>query len=68
MNKLGKYIEKLMTTALDKEQDEFVIELAISELSRLGSDIQEFIRKHQGDDEEKSKETVKQLLQEEVKW
>jgi hypothetical protein len=67
MNKLGKYIEKLMTTALDKEQDEFVIELAISELSRLGSDIQEFIRKHQGDDEEKSKETVKQLLQEEVK-
>ena len=67
MNKLGKYIEKLMTTALDKEQDEFVIELAISELSRLGSDIQEFIRKHQGDDEEKSKGTVKQLLQEEVK-
>ena len=67
MNKLGQYIEKLMTTILDKEQEEFVRDLAISELSRLGSDIQEFIRKHQGDDEEKSKETVKQLLQEEVK-
>ena len=67
MNKLGKYIEKLMTTVLDKEQEEFVRELAISELSRLGSDIQEFIRKHQSDDEEESKETVKQLLQEETK-
>ena len=67
MNKLGKYIEKLMTTVLDKEQEEFVRELAISELSRLGSDIQEFIRKHQNDDEEKSKETVKKLLQEETK-
>ena len=57
-----------MTTILDKEQDKFVKDLAVSELSRLSSDLQEFIRKHQGDDEEKSKETIKQLLQEEVKW
>ena len=67
VNKLGAYINRLMTTVLDKDQEEFVRDLAISDLSRLGSDIQEFIRKHQGDDEEKSKETVKQLLQEEVK-
>ena len=67
MNKLGKYIEKLMTTILDKEHEDFVRDLAISELSRLGSDIQEFIRKHQEDDEEQSKETIKKLLQEEVK-
>ena len=67
MNKLGKYIEKLMTTIVDKEQDGFVRELAISELSRLNSDVKEFLQKYQEDDEEKSKETVKQLLQEEIK-
>ena len=65
MNKLGSYITKLMTTILDKEQDEFVIDLAWSELSRLNIDIEEFLRKHQEDDEEQSKQTVKQLLQEE---
>jgi len=67
MNKLGQYIEKLMTTIVDKEQDDFVRELATSELSRLNSDVQEFLQKHQENDEEKSKNTIKQLLQEEVK-
>ena len=47
MNKLGQYIEKLMTTIVDKEQDDFVRELATSELSRLNSDVQEFLQKHQ---------------------
>ena len=66
-DKFGPYIQKLMTTVLDKEQDEFVIELAWNELSRLDIDIQDFLRKHTKDDSEKSEQTVKQLLQEESK-
>ena len=41
-DKFGPYIQKLMTTVLDKEQDEFVVELAWSELHRLNIDIKEF--------------------------
>ena len=67
MNKLGSYITKLMTTVLDMEQDEFVRELALSELSRLNVDMNEFIRKHTKDDFDKAKETEKQLLQEDKK-
>ena len=63
-DKLGSYITKLMTTVLDKEQEEFVQDLAWSELKRLNADVEEFLRKNSKDDEEKSKETVKQLLQE----
>ncbi len=64
MNKLGSYITKLMTTVLDKEQEEFVKELALSELTRLNVDVNEFIRKHTMDDFDKAKETEKKLLQE----
>ena len=64
MNKLGSYITKLMTTVLDKEQEDFVRELALSELTRLNVDVNEFIRKHTKDDFDKAKETEKQLLQE----
>ena len=64
MNKLGSYITKLMTTVLDMEQDEFVRELALSELKRLNVDMNDFIIKHTKDDFEKAKETEKQLLQE----
>ena len=64
MNKLGNYITKLMTTVLDKEQDDFVRELALSELERLNVDVNDFIRKHKKDDIDKIKETEKQLLQE----
>ena len=39
MNKLGSYISKLMTTVLDSEQEEFVKELALSELTRLNVDV-----------------------------
>ena len=65
MNKLGSYISKLMTTILDKEQEEFVTELALSELRRLNVDIESFLNKHQPDDGKASEVTVKQLLQEE---
>ena len=64
MNKLGSYITKLMTTVLDSENDEFVKDLALSELRRLNVDVEEFIRKHTKDDIDKIIETEKQLLQE----
>ena len=64
MNKLGSYITKLMTTVLDTEQEQFVRELALSELTRLNVDVNEFINKHTMDNIDKIKETEKQLLQE----
>jgi ribosomal protein S17E len=67
MNKLGSYITKLMTTVLDSEQEEFVRELALSELTRLNVDVNDFIRKHTIDDFDKAKETEKKLLQEDKK-
>jgi hypothetical protein len=67
MNKLGSYITKLMTTVLDSEQEQFVRDLALSELERLNVDVNEFIRKHTKDDFDKAKETEKKLLQEDKK-
>ena len=67
MNKLGNYITKLMTTVLDSEQEEFVRELALGELTRLNVDMNDFIRKHTKDDIDKIKETEKKLLQEDKK-
>ena len=67
MNKLGSYITKLMTTVLDSEQEQFVKELALSELTRLNVDVNDFIRKHTKDDIDKMKETEKKLLQEDKK-
>ena len=64
MNKLGSYITKLMTTILDSEQEQFVKDLALSELNRLNVDVGEFINKHTKDDFDKIKETEKKLLQE----
>ena len=67
MNKLGSYITKLMTTVLDTEQEQFVRELALSELTRLNVDVNDFIRKNTKDDFDKAKETEKKLLQEDKK-
>ena len=67
MNKLGGYITKLMTTVVDKEQEQFVKELALSELKRLNVDMSDFIIKHTKDDIDKIKETEKKLLQEDKK-
>ena len=65
MNKLGGYITKLMTTILDSEQEQFVKELALSELTRLNVDVNDFIRKNTKDDFDKEKEKQdKKLLQE----
>ena len=67
MNKLGSYISKLMTTVLDTEQEQFVKDLALNELTRLNIDVNDFIRKHTKDDIDKIKETKKKLLQEDKK-
>ncbi len=65
MDKFGPYIQKLMTTVLDIEQEEFIKSLAFNELKRLNVDIEEFLRKHQEDDTDKVEKTIeKQLLQE----
>ena len=68
MNKLGGYITRLMTTVLDKEQEQFVKDLALNELERLNVNIDEFVRKHKKDvfDKEQEKQE-KQLLQEDKK-
>tara|TARA_E500000331_G_C16764725_1_gene501188 strand:+ start:137 stop:364 length:228 start_codon:yes stop_codon:yes gene_type:complete len=61
-NKLGPYVQRLMTTILDKDQEEFVTNLALSELKRLNSDIASFVMKHEIPEQEKHKE--KELLTE----
>ena len=64
MNKFGAYISRLMTTVLDKEQEEFVQDLAWNELKRINADIEEFLRKNTKDDLEDKEKPKKQLLQE----
>ena len=67
-NKLGTYIQKLMTTVLHKKADEFVQELAWTELRRLNADVEEFLRKNQKDDSDVVEKTIeKQLLLEKEK-
>ena len=61
-NKLGVYITKLMTTALDMECDEFVRNLALSELDRINADIKDFIITNETKTEEHPE---KELLTEE---
>ena len=63
VDKLGPYIQKLMTTVIDNKEDDFVKELAVSELTRLKVNIEEFLMKNiQNKDDSEVKE--KQLLQE----
>ena len=64
VDKLGTYISQLMATAVESD-DEFVKELALTELNRLKVNIDEFLVKHyQVDDVAKGEETEKILLQE----
>ena len=50
-DKLGTYINRLMTTIVDKENDEFVRDLALSELKNLNLKVEEFLRDNIKDDE-----------------
>ena len=64
-DKLGPYIQKLMTTVLDNKEDEFVKDLALTELGRLKVNIEEFVVTHSNIDDVVKEKTEKQLLQEE---
>ncbi len=63
-NKLGPYIQKLMTTVMDMKEDDFIKELAMSELTRLKVNIDEFLVKHYQKDDVAEEKPEKQLLQE----
>ena len=64
VDKLGPYIQKLMTTVLDNKEDDFVKELALTELTRLKVNISEFLVKHYQVDDVAEEKPEKQLLQE----
>ena len=64
VDKLGPYIQKLMTTVLDNKEDDFVKELALTELTRLKVNIDEFLVKHYQVDDLTEEKPEKQLLQE----
>ena len=64
VDKLGPYIQKLMTTVLDNKEDDFVKELALTELTRLKVNIDEFLVKHYQIDDVAEEKSEKQLLQE----
>ena len=68
-DKLGSYITKLMTTIVDKEQEEFVKNLALSELTNIKNSLEEFILKNNIKTEEfpEKEKQEKQLLTEEKK-
>jgi hypothetical protein len=46
MDKLGLYINNLMATVVDNEENLFVRSLAFEELERLKSDISEFLLRY----------------------
>ena len=67
MEKLGLYINNLMTTIIDKEEKYFVRELSFNELKKLNHDIGSFLIIHDDTfngvpDELKEKETNQQEL------
>ena len=64
VDKLGPYIQKLMTTVLDNKEDDFVKDLALTELTRLKVNINEFLVKHYQIDDVAEEKLEKQLLQE----
>tara|TARA_R100000700_G_C3075345_1_gene83532 strand:+ start:360 stop:569 length:210 start_codon:yes stop_codon:yes gene_type:complete len=64
VDKLGPYISKLMTTVIDNKEDDFVKELALTELNRLKINIDEFLVKHLKVDDVAEEKIEKQLLQE----
>ena len=64
VDKLGPYIQKLMTTVIDNKEDDFVKELALTELARLKVNINEFLVTHSKVDDVAEEKPEKQLLQE----
>ena len=46
MDKLGLYINNLMTTVIDKEEKFFLRKLAFEELNKLKSDVSDFLARY----------------------
>ena len=70
MDKLGLYINNLMTTIVDREEKYFVRQLSFNELQKLNHDIGSFLIKHDDafngvPEELREKETNQQELFEE---
>ena len=63
-NKLGDYIEKLMSVIIDNQQDSFLRELSFNELKKINHNIEEFIKKYntQFDGIEKKEKDPNQML------
>ena len=53
-----------MTIVVEEEQEQFVKDLALSELEKLSVNINDFVKKNTKDFFDKVKETEKKLLQE----
>ena len=68
MNKLGSYITKLMTVVVDRNQEQFVKDLALREIEKLNVGVNDFIRNNKEDIFDRAKKDKqnkeKQLLQE----
>ena len=64
VDKLGPYIQKLMTTVIDNKEDDFVKDLALTELNMLKVNIDEFLVTHLIVDDVAEEKPEKQLLQE----
>ena len=46
MDKLGLYINNLMTTVVDREEKFFLRKLAFTELFKLKTDVSDFLARH----------------------
>jgi len=67
MDKLGLYINNLMTSVVDKEEKFFLRKLAFTELEKLNSDVSGFLARYVEEfdeipDELKREENEKQLI------
>ena len=68
MDKLGLYINNLMTTVVDREEKFFLRKLAFGELHKLKSDISDFLARYIDEfdgvpDELKEKDTKQLILE-----
>ena len=66
MDKLGLYINNLMTTVVDKEEKFFLRKLAFEELNKLKSDMSDFLARYvdkfDGIPDELKEKDTKQLI------
>jgi|TARA_Y100000310_G_scaffold204856_1_gene205106 hypothetical protein len=61
-DKLGAYIQKLMVTVIDSEQDKFIQDLARQELNAIRDMIVEFLNENERSESEELPPSEKVLL------